>query len=567
MQQEHHSNQNKKNTHEIDYEKLYTQIMEFKQSTDKMFNSSQNFLIDYLNNTFQSQSNEIDILIDHIEKNRLIAEDNIIKYQNYLEHIYHQRINKLASLQETFEKLNQQAKQLNCGKMKYKEINLMKKNEILSIKYQIANLTKKNKELNDENTKLQEEINAIKKENKNSYSTEINLLEQVVSFNKRLYAVANAREIKMKEKNSLENQLKQKQEKQLALIQAQNTQIINEYNTKLQSISNLNQTYQALYNDIHQHTEFYNKVKAYIISHMNNNKSNNGIHNVSSYENPELNNIIKQCMNQTKETLSQMNVKLNIEYNNNNKDTLNDNLVLLSKLKGELNNCDSQIEQNNKCISDGIDSLKKRLKILKENIVSKKCGKYYKKMALNLLKNFYLVAKKQKQFEEEKQRKIKELKEKEALLLKELELQNERERENQRLLEEAQQAKTEMKKTKARNKRINKKQKEISNSNSISNISNDTLSPPNTPPKKNKDNISSSPIHAQSSPLFLNKNKQLESIEKSFAQEQFSIHNFDNLGFFDELSKNMLDHLGQRTMQFGGVKALKKAKMDYKFKY
>ena len=186
--------------------------------------------------------------------------------------------------------------------------------------------------------------------------------------------------------------------------------------------------------------------------------------------------------------------------------------------------------------------------------------------ALNLLKNFYLVAKKQKQFEEEKQRKIKELKEKEALLLKELELQKERERENQRLLEEAQQAKTEMKKTKARNKRINKKQKEISNSNSISNISNDTLSPPNTPPKKNKENISS-PIHAQSSPLFLNKNKQLESIEKSFAQEQFSIHNFDNLGFFDELSKNMFDPLNQRTMQFGGVKALKKAKMDYKFKY
>ena len=78
---------------------------------------------------------------DYFENKEITDSEKLIKELSDFEARQKLKVEQEINIasQETFEKLNQQAKQLNCGKMKYKEINLMKKNEILSIKYQIAN--------------------------------------------------------------------------------------------------------------------------------------------------------------------------------------------------------------------------------------------------------------------------------------------------------------------------------------------------------------------------------------------------------------------------------------------
>ena len=62
---------------EPNFEKIYTQIIEFKSDTLKSFEATKSFLNEYLSSTFQSSSNEIDNFISIIEKNKSIAKENI----------------------------------------------------------------------------------------------------------------------------------------------------------------------------------------------------------------------------------------------------------------------------------------------------------------------------------------------------------------------------------------------------------------------------------------------------------------------------------------------------------
>ena len=215
---------------EPNFEKIYTQIIEFKSDTLKSFEATKSFLNEYLTSTFQSSSNEIDNFISIIEKNKSIAKENIENFKNYLIQIYSSRLDKLKRVQLCYEELNQKTKKIKTGKIKYKECNMMRKQEIISIKFQIASLSHKIKSIQNDTLSLENEISNLKKENKSSYTTEISLLEQVMSFDKKLYTVYNARDAKQKQKNQLENELKIKKEEYEKKKNDNSKMIINQLN-------------------------------------------------------------------------------------------------------------------------------------------------------------------------------------------------------------------------------------------------------------------------------------------------------------------------------------------------
>ena len=100
------------------FEKAYTQIVEFKSDTMKSFASTINFIQSYLDSTFQSSSNELDNFINAIETNKGIIKDNINNFRSFLIKQYTERVEKLSSLQKMYEELNDKAKKIYTGKQR-----------------------------------------------------------------------------------------------------------------------------------------------------------------------------------------------------------------------------------------------------------------------------------------------------------------------------------------------------------------------------------------------------------------------------------------------------------------
>ena len=90
----------------------------------------------------------------------------------------------------------------------FKELNNMIHGDIISHQKEIQKISNEVKKIQQQIVDYEKEIEVLNAENKKTYSEELNLLDTVMSFGKKLYTTYVTREEKKKEKNKLEDELK-----------------------------------------------------------------------------------------------------------------------------------------------------------------------------------------------------------------------------------------------------------------------------------------------------------------------------------------------------------------------
>lgn len=447
------------------FEKAYTQIVEFKSDTLKSFASTVNFIQSYLDSTFQSSSNELDNFINSVETNKGIIRENVNNFRSFLIKQYTERVEKLSSLQKLYEELSDKAKKIYTGKQRYKECNLMQKNEVLSIRFQIASLSHQIKSIQNETLGLENDIAKLKKENKDSYSKEISLLEQVMSFDKKLYNVYNEREEKTKMKERLEAELKAKKEEKIRKIEEENKNKLDVIRAQLEGTerekTTLKNEYDILTKDSQSLSEVVSLLKEKAMKMM-----------LSKIEEVDNTSVIVELCSKYKAEISQLIENAIKDFSFLNLNMKDINLLAITSQLSDYCNDNTEIDSIKSDIAKSTDELTKLENELEAKIHHKKLIS----ISFSILKKNYRTNKKKRQIEEERQNKLKKLKEKEAQLMKELEQQAEK----QASLLEAQQLaqlKTDIKKTKNNKKFKRSKGASLAGTQDYSSFINDLIFP------------------------------------------------------------------------------------------
>ena len=447
------------------FEKAYTQIVEFKSDTLKSFASTVNFIQSYLDSTFQSSSNELDNFINSVETNKGIIRENVNNFRSFLIKQYTERVEKLSSLQKLYEELSDKAKKIYTGKQRYKECNLMQKNEVLSIKFQIASLSHQIKSIQNETLGVESDIAKLKKENKDSYSKEISLLEQVMSFDKKLYNVYNEREEKTKMKERLEAELKAKKEEKIRKIEEENKNKLDVIRAQLEGTerekTTLKNEYDILTKDSQSLSEVVSLLKEKAMKMM-----------LSKIEEVDNTSVIVELCSKYKAEISQLIENAIKDFSFLNLNMKDINLLAITSQLSDYCNDNTEIDSIKSDIAKSTDELTKLENELEAKIHHKKLIS----ISFSILKKNYRTNKKKRQIEEERQNKLKKLKEKEAQLMKELEQQAEK----QASLLEAQQLaqlKTDIKKTKNNKKFKRSKGASLAGTQDYSSFINDLIFP------------------------------------------------------------------------------------------
>ena len=447
------------------FEKAYTQIVEFKSDTLKSFASTVNFIQSYLDSTFQSSSNELDNFINSVETNKGIIRENVNNFRSFLIKQYTERVEKLSSLQKLYEELSDKAKKIYTGKQRYKECNLMQKNEVLSIRFQIASLSHQIKSIQNETLGLENDIAKLKKENKDSYSKEISLLEQVMSFDKKLYNVYNEREEKTKMKERLEAELKAKKEEKIRKIEEENKNKLDVIRAQLEGTerekTTLKNEYDILTKDSQSLSEVVSLLKEKAMKMM-----------LSKIEEVDNTSVIVELCSKYKAEISQLIENAIKDFSFLNLNMKDINLSAITSQLSDYYNDNTEIDNIKADIAKSTEELTKLENELEAKIHHKKLIS----ISFSILKKNYRTNKKKRQIEEERQNKLKKLKEKEAQLMKELEQQAEK----QASLLEAQQLaqlKTDIKKTKNNKKFKRSKGASLAGTQDYSSFINDLIFP------------------------------------------------------------------------------------------
>ena len=447
------------------FEKAYTQIVEFKSDTLKSFASTVNFIQSYLDSTFQSSSNELDNFINSVETNKGIIRENVNNFRSFLIKQYTERVEKLSSLQKLYEELSDKAKKIYTGKQRYKECNLMQKNEVLSIRFQIASLSHKIKSIQNETLGLESDIAKLKKENKDSYSKEISLLEQVMSFDKKLYNVYNEREEKTKMKERLEAEFKAKKEEKIRKIEEENKNKLDVIRAQLEGTEREKATLKSECDLLTKDSQCLSEVVALL-------KEKARKMMQSKTEEVDNTSVIVELCSKYKAEISQLIENAIQDFSFLNLNMKDINLSAITSQLSDYCNDNTEIDSIKSDIAKSTDELTKLENELEAKIHHKKLIS----ISFSILKKNYRTNKKKRQIEEERQNKLKKLKEKEAQLMKELEQQAEK----QASLLEAQQLaqlKTDIKKTKNNKKFKRSKGASLAGTQDYSSFINDLIFP------------------------------------------------------------------------------------------
>ena len=447
------------------FEKAYTQIVEFKSDTLKSFASTVNFIQSYLDSTFQSSSNELDNFINSVETNKGIIRENVNNFRSFLIKQYTERVEKLSSLQKLYEELSDKAKKIYTGKQRYKECNLMQKNEVLSIRFQIASLSHQIKSIQNETLGLESDIAKLKKENKDSYSKEISLLEQVMSFDKKLYNVYNEREEKTKMKERLEAEFKAKKEEKIRKIEEDNKNKLDVIRAQLEGTEREKATLKSEYDLLTKDSQCLSEVVSLL-------KEKARKMMQSKTEEVDNTSVIVELCSKYKAEISQLIENAIQDFSFLNLNMKDINLSAITSQLSDYCNDNTEIDSIKADIAKSTDELTKLENELEDKI-------HHKKLifiSFSILKKNYRTNKKKRQIEEERQNKLKKLKEKEAQLMKELEQQAEK----QASMLEAQQLaqlKTDIKKTKNNKKFKRSKGASLAGTQDYSSFINDLIFP------------------------------------------------------------------------------------------
>ena len=177
-----------------------------------MDNGVQKFFNNYMESIVNP--NEIKNTINTIKSNTALQSKLIENFKAFLENELKQNKEKVEKDMKITKQIETKTYQVARAKDMFRELNDMLHGDIISHQKEIKKVSDENKNIQNEIQSYEKEIEELNTENKRSYSEELNLLDTVMSFGKKLYNTYVTREEKKKEKNGLEEQIiKLKEEK------------------------------------------------------------------------------------------------------------------------------------------------------------------------------------------------------------------------------------------------------------------------------------------------------------------------------------------------------------------
>ena len=194
------------------FERLFSEIIEAQSDIESMDNGVQKFFNNYMESIVNP--NEIKNTINTIKSNTALQSKLIENFKAFLENELKQNKEKVEKDMKITKQIETKTYQVARAKDMLRELNDMLHGDIISHQKEIKKVSDENKNIQNEIQSYEKEIEELNTENKRSYSEELNLLDTVMSFGKKLYNTYVTREEKKKEKNGLEEQImKLKEEK------------------------------------------------------------------------------------------------------------------------------------------------------------------------------------------------------------------------------------------------------------------------------------------------------------------------------------------------------------------
>ena len=194
------------------FERLFSEIIEAQSDIESMDEGVKKFFFDYIENIVNP--NEMKNTITIIKQNESNQSKLIEDFKTFLETELLSNKEKVEKDMKITKQIETKTYQLARAKDMFRELNEMLHGDIISHQKEIKKISEENKKIQNEVQAFEKEIEELNIENNKSYNEELNLLDTVMSFGKKLYNTYVTREEKKKEKIALEEQImKLKEEK------------------------------------------------------------------------------------------------------------------------------------------------------------------------------------------------------------------------------------------------------------------------------------------------------------------------------------------------------------------
>ena len=194
------------------FEHLFSEIIEAQSDIESLDDGVQKFFSQYIDNI--TNPNEIKNIVKILKQNKSFQEKIYDIFKLFLEEDLKENKEKAENGIKITKQIETKTYQVARAKDMFRELNNMIHGDIISHQKEIQKISNEIKNIQKQILDYEKEIEILNVENKKSYSEELNLLDTVMSFGKKLYTTYVTREEKKKEKNKIESELiKLKEEK------------------------------------------------------------------------------------------------------------------------------------------------------------------------------------------------------------------------------------------------------------------------------------------------------------------------------------------------------------------
>ena len=217
------------------FERLFSEIVEAQSDIESLEDGVQKFFSQYMENI--TNPNEIKNTVKIIKKNSAVQEKVYDSFKIFLEAELKENKEKVENGIKITKQIEAKTYQVARVKDMFRELNHMMHGDIISHQKEIKKVENAINTIHKELADYDKKIESLSAENKTAYTEELNLLDTVMSFGKKLYTTYATREEKKKEKNQLEAELfklkEEKKAKDLKYQQQLNDIIKNEDNAQI----------------------------------------------------------------------------------------------------------------------------------------------------------------------------------------------------------------------------------------------------------------------------------------------------------------------------------------------
>ena len=187
------------------FEKLFSEIIEAQSDIESIDDEVQKFFTNYISNIINP--NEMKNTINIIQQNSALQSKLIEKFVAFLKQELKENKEKVDKDMKITKQIETKTYQVARAKDMFRELNEMLHSDIISHHKEIKKVDEENKKIQKEVQEYEKELEMLNNENKKSYKEELNLLDTVMSFGKKIYTTYVTREEKKKEKNMLEEEI------------------------------------------------------------------------------------------------------------------------------------------------------------------------------------------------------------------------------------------------------------------------------------------------------------------------------------------------------------------------